>query len=209
MKKIDLQKQHKSYYSATKEPELVKIERACFLSITGKGDPSSRQFSDNIQALYTTAYALKFHFKNRGQDFTVAKLEGLWWYDETKHTNNTTIESAMLIPRAEWQYQLLIRMPEPVLREDLLFVTPLLLAKNKSDLVQNVSFLQIDEHLAVQALHVGPFDTELETLKKIQQYMCEYRLEKSGFHHEIYLSDFRKTPPDKLKTILREPAKHR
>ena len=87
MEKVDLAKQHKQYYTAKPHPELVDIAPAHFLSITGQGDPSGSEFATNIQALYTTAYTIKFNSKADGCDFKVPKLEGLWWYDETQFPN--------------------------------------------------------------------------------------------------------------------------
>lgn len=80
--KLDLSKKYKAYFTAKTKPEIAKIEPAQFLSLTGKGDPSDKAYSDKIQALFTTAYAVKFISKQVSKDFTVSKLECLWWYDE-------------------------------------------------------------------------------------------------------------------------------
>lgn len=100
MEKIDLTKQYKAYYTAKLQPELVEVAPAQFLSITGKGDPSSTTFAEDIQALYTTAYALKFHYKSREKDFVVAKLEGLWWYDEQVYQNFSLEQAPLQVPRS-------------------------------------------------------------------------------------------------------------
>ena len=85
MKKTDLRKLYKSYYSATAKPQLVNLEASRYLSICGKSDPSGSLFAAKIQALYATAYAIKFSYKAKDLDFTVAKLEGLWWFDEQQY----------------------------------------------------------------------------------------------------------------------------
>jgi len=113
-----------------------------------------------------------------------------------------------MIPRSEWYYKLILRMPDFVLEEEPQTAVQKILAKNKANLIENVTFIEIDAHLAVQALHIGPFSTEPRTLTKIQDYISKHNLEKAGCHHEIYLSDFRKTTPEKLRIILREPVKH-
>lgn len=74
MEKLDLTKTHKAYYSAKTTPEVLRIERAQFLSIQGKGDPSEKTFAERIEALYSTAYTIKFNLKATSQDFVVAKL---------------------------------------------------------------------------------------------------------------------------------------
>lgn len=114
MQKLDLTKKHKGYYRAKELPEIVVIEPAQFLSIRGKGDPSGAEFGENVEALYTTAYAIKFAFKQQDQDFVVAKLEGQWWFDGQQYTGLTITESSQKVPRSEWEYRLLIRLPDYV-----------------------------------------------------------------------------------------------
>lgn len=87
MDKLDLTKNYKAYYTAKREPEILNIELAQFLSITGKGNPSGHTFSDKLQALYSTAYTLKFMYKEIKKDLVVAKLEGLWNFNEDKYKN--------------------------------------------------------------------------------------------------------------------------
>lgn len=204
--KLDLTKQDKVYYSAKTKPELVFINKAQFLSIQGKGDPSDKAFADNIEALYATAYTLKFRRKAQGQDFVVSKLEGLWWYDEKKYPGKT-IETAVDVPRSEWEYRLLIRMPDFVTPQDLDQAIEAVVAKKGIQLARKVAFFTMTEGKSVQMLHVGPFSTEIETLRQIGAFSETNQLSRNGLHHEIYLSDHRKTAPHKLKTILREPVK--
>jgi hypothetical protein len=207
MEKLDLVKKYKPYYTAkTKAQELV-IEEAKFLSITGQGDPSEMEFTRNVQALYTVAYAVKFIFKARGNDFVVPKLEGLWWSDEKKYKGISMYETPVLVARKEWMYKLLLRIPETVKPSDISKAIEAVVAKKQLDLANSVQPYQLNEGRCVQILHVGPFDKEIETLRKLDQFMNKGNLKKNGQHHEIYLSDFRKTPPEKLRTILREPVK--
>lgn len=207
MQKIDLTKLYKAYYRAAKFPELVQIEAAHFLSLCGKGDPSGEGFALDLQALYSTAYALKFRYKALDKDFIVAKLEGLWSFDEQRYPGLSAAEAPKKIPRSQWKYLLLIRLPEFVGKEEVKTAIEQVFEKNKFDRVQDIFFHRMHEGKAVQMLHTGPFDTEPESLLKIQAFIEFHGLQRNGEHHEIYLSDFRKTPPEKLRTILREPVK--
>lgn len=205
MEKLDLSKEYKTYYTAKTKPELVTIEKAHFLSICGKGDPSGPAFAERVEALYTTAYTIKFASKAGGKDFVVAKLEGLWWYDEERYGGLTMNEAPVKIPREEWEYRLLIRMPAFVSEQDVVSAVGVVLKKKGIALASDISFFELEEGQCVQMLHVGPFDKELETLQVMKVFMDENGLKQNGLHHEIYLSDFRKTEAGKLRTILREP----
>ena len=206
MEKLDLSKEYKQYYTAKAKPELVTIEKASFLSICGKGDPSAPAFAERVEALYTTAYTIKFACKGEGKDFVVAKLEGLWWYDQERYGGLTMTEAPGKIPREEWEYRLLIRMPEFVSEQEVVSAIDVVLKKKAIALVSDIRFFEMEEGQCVQMLHVGPFDKEPETLKVMKGFMDEKGLKQNGLHHEIYLSDFRKVAAGKLRTILREPV---
>ncbi|WP_205513842.1 GyrI-like domain-containing protein [Longitalea arenae] len=207
MHKLDLTKTYKAYFTAKVQPELVNIESARFISIQGKGDPSGPAFADNIAALYAMAYTIKFMYKAQNNDFVVSKLEALWWFDDNKY-KSTSIETAPTeIPRSEWEYRLLIRMPEFVTVNDIDTAREIVRTKKNRPLAEQVSYFRMTEGKSIQVLHIGPFSTEPETLKKIAAFSELHKLAQNGLHHEIYLSDFRKTPPEKLRTILREPVK--
>lgn len=205
--KLDITKAYKSYFTAKQKPELVTIQPAQFISICGKGDPDHKPFSEKIEALYSTAYTIKFAFKEKGMDFVVCKLEGLWWFDEKLFTGKSMVETATSVPRNEWQYRLLIRMPDYVTRKDLELATRSVLEKKGLLLALDVEYFEMNEGTCVQMLHVGPFSTEPKSLQIMDQFIREHALAQNGLHHEIYLSDFRKTEPHKLRTILREPVK--
>ncbi len=110
MEKTDLVKQDKEYYSAKKQAEIKKFSELKFLSIQGKGEPAGIEFTKAVEALYPLAYGIKSIYKKQGMDFAVPKLEGLWWVNSEKN--------ALEIPRSEWHWKLLIRMPEFVIKED-------------------------------------------------------------------------------------------
>lgn len=207
MEKLDLTKEFKSYFSAKTNPEIVSLEPANYLSICGKGDPSSEDFQKNIEALYAISYAVKFIYKSKNLDFVVSKLEGLWWFDEEKYPNKNVETSSTEVPREDWEYRLLIRMPDFVTKEEAEFAKQNVITKKGIILAQKIDFFTLFEGNCVQIMHIGPFSTEPDSLRKINDFMNDKNLVKNGLHHEIYLSDFRKTPPEKLKTILREPIK--
>ncbi|MCD6066049.1 MAG: hypothetical protein K0S33_875 [Bacteroidetes bacterium] len=207
MEKLNLAKQYKSYYSAKTKPELVEIESAQFLSITGKGDPSGPDFAACVEALYGTAYTIKFMFKAREKDFVVPALEGLWWFDEKKYSDLSMSEAPVKVPRSEWKYRLLIRLPDYVGKNETEQGIKTAFAKKKSEHIRKVEIHRMQEGKCVQMLHVGPFDREPETLEIMNGFISSNGFQQNGLHHEIYLSDFRKTVPEKLKTILREPVK--
>jgi hypothetical protein len=207
MGKLDLTKTCKAYYTAKNKPELAQIEEAQFLSITGKGDPSGQSFADRIQALYSVAYTIKFMNKAIEKDFVVAKLEGLWSFDENMYKNISMTEAPLKIPRSEWNYRMLIQLPEYVTKQQIEAAVQTVLTKKQIALAKEVDLFKMNEGKVVQILHIGPFDNEPETLEQMLAFIKTNKLDKNGLHHEIYLSDFRKTAPDKLKTILREPVK--
>lgn len=207
MSKLDLSKTDKVYYTAKIKPEMLHIEKTNYISITGKGDPSGKEFSEKIQALYTTAYVIKFMLKAVKNDFVVPKLEALWSFDDNKYKGISMDEAPVKIPRSEWDYRIMIRMPDFVTRKQTEEAIDTAANKKQIELAKTIEFYEMTEGKVVQILHVGPFENEPQTLKIIQDFTTENNLQKNGLHHEIYLSDFRKTSPEKLKTILREPVK--
>jgi hypothetical protein len=206
MSKLDLTKHYKSYYSAKPIPEITMIEQAHYLSIKGKGDPNGKDFVSKIETLYPVAYSIKFMCKAKDQDFVVAKLEGIWSFDMAKYGHLSMDDAPKKIPRSEWNYRLLIRIPEYVTPDMVNAVIQNVIDKKKSDQFKNVEYFTLNEGKSIQILHIGPFSTEPESLKILAATMKANKLKHNGDHHEIYLSDFRKTPPEKLKTILREPV---
>jgi hypothetical protein len=207
MEKIDLSKKYKAYFTAKREPEVLEIGKAGFISIAGKGDPSATDFRERIEALYSVAYTIKFSCKELQKDFIVSKLEGLWWFDEKKFIGKNIVSSATEIPRSEWEYRLMIRVPEFVGEKDVGIAKDRVVQRKGIELVEEIKPFSMSEGKCVQMLHVGPYATEPDTLLKIAAFMEKNQLSRNGLHHEIYLSDFRKTDPAKLKTILREPVR--
>ena len=197
MSKLDLTKEYKSYYKAGSKPEIVEFGKANYLAIEGKGEPAENVFVSKVEALYPLAYGIKKVCKEQNNDFGVPKLEGLWWVEGNK--------PALEVPRSEWRWKLLIRMPEFVTQEMIASVQ--LEVAKKNDLIQEISFEKITKGKCVQIMHIGPYSTEPETINTLMEFIAENGLSVNGLHHEIYLSDPRKTKPEKMKTLIRYPVK--
>ncbi|MCP4187950.1 MAG: hypothetical protein GY763_10160 [Gammaproteobacteria bacterium] len=199
MPKLDLAKAYKSYYKAAKKPEIVEFSEANYLSIEGKGEPAGEVFVSRVAALYPLAYGIKKICKAQDKDFGVPKLEGLWWVEGNR--------PALEVSRKEWCWKLLIRMPEFVAIEMMQSVQPEVAEKKKNELIEEISFEKITEGKCIQIMHFGPYSTEPETIELLMEFMTGNGYSVNGLHHEIYLSDPRKTEPAKMKTIIRYPIK--
>jgi len=200
--KIDLTKEYKTYYTAKTLPEIVEIEGEKFLAIEGKGAPGGDEFQAKVGALYSFAYGVKMLIKKEGKDFSVTKLEGLWWVDSDKPYTE--------VPREEWRWKILIRQPEFVTSEIVEKARQEVIKKKKIDLVNEVKFEKMKEGKCVQILHNGPYFTEPVSFAKMEKLMKEKNLVKNGLHHEIYLVSAGysgKVPEEKWRTILRQPVK--
>lgn len=199
--KIDLCKIYKSQYAAPKQPVLIDMPQAQYLAITGCGEPGGKEFSSKIGALYGAAYTIKMTYKFSGrQDYAVCKLEALYWLDG----DSTDFANA---PREKWNWKFLNRVPEFINDNDLENAADKLLEKGKEPEVKLVKLESISEGLCVQALHVGSYDRECETIEKMMTFANGQGLEFHGMHHEIYISDPRRVAPENLKTILRMPVR--
>ena len=197
--KLDFAKEYKQYYAAKNTPAVVEFGKVRYLSIEGKGEPAGKAFTKAIEALYPFAYEVKNICKKQGQDFAVPKLEGLWWVKSNK--------PALKVPRSEWYWKLLIRMPDFATSEIIKNAKEEVFKKKDLDLIKEIKFKKINENKCVQIMHVGPYATEPETIQKIKDFIKQNGYTENGLHHEIYLSDPRKTVPEKMKTILRQPIK--
>ena len=204
MEKVDLKREWKDLYSpGRKKFEIVDVPEFTFLMVDGLGDPNTAQsYVDALQALYAVAYGLKFMVKKQlGKDFVVAPLEGLWWADspDAFHTK---------LNKDSWQWTAMIHQPEWITPE--LFDLAVAEAGAKKDLpaLPLMGMENYLEGLSVQILHVGPYADEAPTLLKLhEEFLPANRLVEAGKHHEIYLSDPRRTSPEKLKTVLRQPVR--
>jgi hypothetical protein len=198
--KIDLFKTLKRDYAMPKKPLLVEISPANYLAIDGAGKPGAPEFQACVGALYAAAYTIKMTRKFGGQqDYAVCKLEAQWWAGQDNDFSR--------VPPEQWQWKLMIRTPDFVQQEELDKAVAALLERGKDgDVVSRVRLQRIDEGRCVQMLHVGPYDKVGETITLMKAFAEEQHYVLHGRHHEIYLSDPRRIPPARLKTILREPV---
>jgi hypothetical protein len=196
--KLDLYKEFKSEYVTSKEPVLVVVGPAKYLSITGQGAPGGEPFRSHISALYSVAFTLKMAEKVAGHDYKVCHLEGQWWADDGSdfRTHQTR----------EWQWRLLIRVPEFINQNHVDAAIQTVLAKAKSELAGQVKLEELTEGRCVQMLHVGPYAEEKASVARMHELAEGNGVRLRGPHHEIYLSDPNRVPPQRLRTILRYPV---
>jgi hypothetical protein len=197
--KLDLYKVHKVEYVAPKKPVLIQTKPAKYLTITGQGAPGGEAFEKSVGALYNVAFTLKMAKKFAGKDYKVSNLEGLWWGD--KEGENFAAQ-----PRDTWNWKLIIRVPDFIVAEDLKVAILVLREKGKPPEGAPVKLETIDEGQCVQMLHVGPYSQEGKTITQMLELAREKHLACRGRHHEIFLSDPRRVPAARLRTILRMPV---
>lgn len=206
---FDFKKEYKNLYQPKNKPEIIDIPRMKFIAVQGTGDPNEVDgaYSQAVESLYTVAYTLKMSYKGDYKidgffEYVVPPLEGFWWQEG--------VEGVDLSDKASFSWISVIRIPDFIKEKDVDWAIQQAGIKKKKDF-SHVIYKEIEEGLCVQMMHIGPFDTEKETLGLMQQY-----LEREGYvedfsdgrmHHEIYLSDIRKVSPDKWKTVLRHPVK--
>lgn len=197
MQKIDLYRQLKDEYAAPKKPVLLQIKPAQYLGIQGHGAPGGDSFTSCIGALYGVAFTIKMKRKFAGkQDYAVSKLEAQWFFEG----------DLAKIPKDQWKWNLLIRTPDFVTEADRKEAVATLLKRGKSRDVEKVKLQLMIEGPCVQMLHVGPYEKEGETIALMRNFAEANGLRWVGPHHEIYLSDPRRVPPERLRTILRIPV---
>jgi hypothetical protein len=191
MDKVDLKKVHKALYSAPAGKfVLIDVPPLRYLMVDGAGDPNRvPAYREAVQALYGTAYKLKFLGKRAGRDYVVPPLEGLWWAED--------LEDFARRRKDRWLWTMMILLPD--------FVAPGTIAEA---VPPHVRVETLEEGRAVQTLHVGSYDDEGPLLAELHgEFLPAHGLAETGHHHEIYLGDPRKTPPERLKTLLRQPVR--
>jgi hypothetical protein len=198
--KVDLKKQLKTLYNpSAKEISMIEVPKMNFLMVDGSGDPNTSQiYKEAVEALYAVSYAIKFAVKKvQGIDYSVMPLEGLWWADSTEYDFTQP-------NRDEWRWTMMIMQPEFVSAELVQQMMAEVKQKKNPAGISRVRFEAYDEGLAAQILYFGAYSDEHETIMRIHDFI-NARGELTGKHHEIYLGDPRKTAPEKLKTVLRQP----
>lgn len=203
MKKIDYKKEYKNLYNpSSKEVVQVNVPKMNFAMIDGQGDPNhSAAFQEAVEALYGISYTLKFMLKKSDNpvDYTVMGLEGLWWMDDMREFS--------LENKDQWKWTLMIMQPEFITQKIFDRAVEELRKKKNPAALSKLRLEAYDEGLSAQIMHIGPFSAEGPTIEKIHGFIKSNGYKPAGKHHEIYLSDYRKVPPEKLKTVLRQPMK--
>jgi hypothetical protein len=202
VQKVDLKKELKHLYNpSAKKIGVVDVPEMNFLMIDGEGDPNtSEEYREALEALYAVSYALKFMLK-KGEaaiDYPVMALEGLWWAEDMTRFGTGDKDA--------WKWTMMIMQPE--------FVTGKMVEEAKGEVerkkgplpaLTKMRFEAFHEGSAAQIMYVGPYSGEGPTIRRLHEFIAEGDHERRGKHHEIYLSDPRRTAPERLKTVIRQP----
>lgn len=202
MPAVDLKKTYKGLYNPSrKEPALVKVPDFQYLMVDGKGDPNtSAAFREAIELLYGLSYTLKFQLKKEGKDHTVMPLEGLFCADDPAAFKDSA-------RKGEWKWTLMILQPKEVTKSRLQSAAADLAEKRKLSLPLPVRLETLSEGQSVQIMHVGPYAKEGPTIAAVHKFMEDGGYTFNGMHHEIYLSDPKRTAAAKMRTVIRQPVK--
>lgn len=206
---FDFKKEYKELYMPKAVPEIVNVPSANYIAVRGKGNPNEEggDYQKAIGVLYAVAYTIKMSYKGSHKiegfyEYVVPPLEGFWWQDGIKGVDYKNKDSFNWIS--------VIRLPDFVTKTNFDWAVDEASKKKKLD-CSRAEFLTVEEGLCVQIMHIGPFDDEPATVKIMDDY-----LHKNGYvndfnakrlHHEIYLTDARKTEPSKWKTVIRHPVR--
>lgn len=224
---FDFKKEYKEFYMPKSKPEIVNVPKAKYIAVRGKGNPNTPdgEYQQAISVLYAVAYTLKMSYKTDYKiegffEYIVPPLEGFWWQGE-QHP----VDAVVRIDRAgrrkdtrgidygnkdSFHWISVIRLPDFVIKKDFEWAVETATKKKKLD-CSKAEFLTVDEGLCVQIMHIGPFDNEPESVAIMDAFLEEQGYEndinEKRLHHEIYMSDARKTAPEKWKTVIRHPIK--
>jgi hypothetical protein len=189
-------------YRATTTAQLVQVPLLRFLCLDGHGNPNtSPAYAAAVQALFSVSYAAKFAVKKAsGPDFKVSALEGLWWAEDL----NTFLTG----DKSEWDWTMMIRQPDAVTGDLVGHLADEVAAKKSMPVARKLRLISFEEGAAAQVLHVGPYAAEAPTIVRLHGFIRERGFTFDGHrhkHHEIYLGDPRRSAPEKLRTIIRQP----
>ena len=200
--KVDLKNQIPTYSAPHDAFEVVVVPPLQYLMIDGNGDPNvSAAYRDALATLYPVAYKLKFLSRNDlDRDYTVMPLEALWWAADMASFTATRDKS-------QWSWTAMIVTPDWLTLDHFQAAVRMVGRKRGAPALDRIRLEPLNEGLAVQTLHIGAYDDEGPTLLRMhEQFIPSRSLRMTGKHHEIYLSDARRTAPDKLRTVLRQPV---
>lgn len=205
---FDFKKEYKEFYMPGRKPSIVDVTKVNYIAVSGKGDPNEEDgdYQKAIEVLYAVAYTLKMSYKTDHKiegfyEYVVPPLEGFW-----KQGDNSEMDYA---DKSSLEWISVIRLPDFITEEDFRWAVETAEKKKKLDCTK-AEFLTLEEGLCVQIMHIGPYDDEPESVLLMENFAEEqgYVIDMGQrLHHEIYLSDPRKSPPEKWKTVIRHPIK--
>lgn len=206
---FDFKKAYKEFYMPKSKPEIVTVPKANYIAVRGQGDPNKEDgaYQQAISVLYAVAYTLKMSYKGDYQmegffEYVVPPLEGFWWQEN--------VDGVDYGDKSTFQWISVLRLPDFVTQKDFDWAVQAAEKKKKLD-CSSAEFFTVEEGLCVQIMHLGAFDSEPESVALMDAYLQENGyvndMGSNRLHHEIYLSDARKVPPEKWKTVIRHPIK--
>ena len=201
MENIDIKKQLKELYGPSdKDFVLVEVPQMQFLMIEGEGSPQSDCYVDCVKWLFSVIYPIKFIAKKMmSRNFVAPPLEGLWWADDMDDFINGNQDN--------WKWQMMIATPDWISTQ-IYDEAVDKAAKKLGEVPDSLRLEKFREGLSVQILHKGPYDEEAPVIARLHnEFLPANNLSENGHHHEIYLNDPRRTAPQKLKTVLRQPVR--
>jgi len=200
MATTDLKKVYREHYTAGADPGLVEVPPRPYLMIDGRGDPNTAQeYADAVASLYPLAYGLRKVVKDAtGDAYPVMPLEGLWWVEDM---TQFTVED-----KSGWQWTSMILLPDAVTADVAAETIPSVTAKKKLSSGHLARFEMFGDGRAAQILHRGPYADEAPTIARLHDFIAEAGYRLAGKHHEIYLTDPRKSAPANNRTIIRQPV---
>ena len=211
---FDFKKEYKEYYLPPKEPTILTVPAMNYLAVRGTGDPNEEggAYKAAIELLYGVAYTIKMSKKTDHRiegyfDFVVPPLEGLWW----EEVNEKAAEGFSYTDKSRLHWISLIRLPHFVTKSEFEWAVAEASRKKKTD-CSKAEFLTLQEGRCAQIMHIGSYDDEPATIGLLKEFIgqnnCTSNIDNTNrFHHEIYLSDPRKTEASKCKTVIRYPVK--
>ncbi len=206
---FDFKKEYKEFYQPKTEPEIVTLPPVNYVAVRGSGDPNEAggAYQQAISILYAIAYTLKMSYRGGRKiegffEYVVPPLEGFWRQDGAKAIDYAN--------KSAFRWTSVIRLPDFVTEEDLMWAKQEAAKKKKLD-CSSAEFLTAAEGLCVQIMHIGPYDEEPASVARMDLYLLENGFQNditdARMHHEIYLSNPDRTPPEKRKTVIRHPVK--
>ena len=204
---FDFKKEFKDFYLPKNKPEIITVPKMNYIAVRGKGNPNDEDgaYKKALEILYAVSYTLKMSYKSDYKiegffEYVVPPLEGFWWQDGFNGMDYSN--------KSELNWISVIRLPDFITKENFDWAVDAASKKKKID-CSKAEFISIDEGLCVQIMHNGSYDDEPKTVKLMDDFIRENGYEndmnENRLHHEIYLSDPRKTVQEKLKTVIRHP----